>query len=446
MNSMTMEFEVDRQILSRTDNERVVEDSENYLYAHFTFSEDWDGTQKGIIVNNKSLGLKYKVYLNDEDTCKIPNSVIKYDGFEITAFGENENKYVVITSSNLFVSVLKSNYEDAEEPDVKYIISNTLDAQKDGDSYSIEIPNIYFKDVTFANDILTFFGRNNEMLKQIGLPYGLVNDITLNLDQSNYLLTLNAYDKDNNLIFSRSADFNIEQKIFKDIYYDEDTKELVFVTMDDETIRVPIGDILTGIATQEWVNTQLQNYVQKENGKGLSTNDYTNSDKNKLSGIEANAQINVLEGIQLEGVDLPIDSNKKANITGLQAKITEQNKLNADLVDDSNATNKFVSQNEKQQITENANAISNIKDGTDIDSFSDVESALDLKADKSNTYTKTEVDGLLNDKQDTLSGSTSIDITNNVVSVKEDYIDSQFLSNTERQDLIDEIMEVFENE
>ncbi len=62
------------------------------------------------------------------------------------------------------------------------------------------------------------------------------------------------------------------------------------------------------------------------------------------------------------------------------------------------------------------------------------------------TTNQQDIASLQNDKQDALSGSTSIDITNNVVSVKEDYIDSQFLSNTERQDLIDEIMEVFENE
>lgn len=34
-------------------------------------------------------------------------------------------------------------------------------------------------------------------------------------------------------------------------------------------------------------------FVQSENGKGLSSNDYTTTEKNKLSGIEAGAQVNV---------------------------------------------------------------------------------------------------------------------------------------------------------
>jgi hypothetical protein len=46
-------------------------------------------------------------------------------------------------------------------------------------------------------------------------------------------------------------------------------------------------------------------------------------------------------------------------ISGLQAEITAQNPLNADLVDDSNSTNKFVTAAEKKQISDNADAIGN---------------------------------------------------------------------------------------
>lgn len=45
--------------------------------------------------------------------------------------------------------------------------------------------------------------------------------------------------------------------------------------------------------------------------------------------------------------------------------------------------------------TEAEAALAAIKDGTNIDSFGDVETALTGKADKSTTYTKTEVDALL---------------------------------------------------
>lgn len=46
-------------------------------------------------------------------------------------------------------------------------------------------------------------------------------------------------------------------------------------------------------------------------------------------------------------------------ISGLQAEITVQNPLNADLVDDTNSTHKFVTASEKAQIATNADDIAN---------------------------------------------------------------------------------------
>lgn len=44
---------------------------------------------------------------------------------------------------------------------------------------------------------------------------------------------------------------------------------------------------------RSWVAYNLQHKIDKEEGKGLSTNDYTDSDKNKLDGIATNAEVNV---------------------------------------------------------------------------------------------------------------------------------------------------------
>ena len=42
-------------------------------------------------------------------------------------------------------------------------------------------------------------------------------------------------------------------------------------------------------------------YVKKEDGKGLSTNDYTTDEKSKLEGIEAGAEVNVIESVSVNG-------------------------------------------------------------------------------------------------------------------------------------------------
>ena len=57
----------------------------------------------------------------------------------------------------------------------------------------------------------------------------------------------------------------------------------------------------------------FSNKVDKESGKGLSSNDYTANEKTKLAGIAAGAQVNVLEGIQRNGATVTV-TNKIANI------------------------------------------------------------------------------------------------------------------------------------
>lgn len=59
---------------------------------------------------------------------------------------------------------------------------------------------------------------------------------------------------------------------------------------------------------------EIDNKVDKVQGKGLSTNDYSNEDKTKLGNIAPGAQVNVLEGIKVNGVAQSI-SDKYVNLT-----------------------------------------------------------------------------------------------------------------------------------
>jgi len=70
----------------------------------------------------------------------------------------------------------------------------------------------------------------------------------------------------------------------------------------------------TGLAlVWEKIKNALTGKVDKVDGKGLSTNDYTSDEKTKLAGIETGAQVNVLEGVQVNGTDIT-STNKIANI------------------------------------------------------------------------------------------------------------------------------------
>jgi hypothetical protein len=70
------------------------------------------------------------------------------------------------------------------------------------------------------------------------------------------------------------------------------------------------GRIKTVFATQ----TALDDKVDKVSGKGLSTNDYTTAEKNKLAGISAGAQVNVIESVKRNGTALTV-TNKAVDVS-----------------------------------------------------------------------------------------------------------------------------------
>lgn len=57
----------------------------------------------------------------------------------------------------------------------------------------------------------------------------------------------------------------------------------------------------------------LDEKVDKQTGMGLSQNSYTTAEKNKLSGIESGAEVNVIESVKVNGVSLPV-SSKAVNV------------------------------------------------------------------------------------------------------------------------------------
>lgn len=123
--------------------------------------------------------------------------------------------------------------------------------------------------------------------------------------------------------------------------------------MNDERAQELITEIKTRLATK----------VDNVAGKQLSTEDFTTELKTKLEGIEAGGEVNVLEGIKVDGTDLTIDANKKITLNKMALK---------------------------DEIAE-----------TDLASA--LATKINGKADASDTYTKTDVDGLLDDKADLAS-------------------------------------------
>jgi hypothetical protein len=113
---MQLEFSINKQIITRTDENTVVAGSKNYLYAHFTFCEDWLGVEKTAVfkradVFSKEEGKAYTVLL-ENDTCRVPHEVIKEPMFTVSVFGGER-----ITANKVEIPVILSGYEEGETPE-----------------------------------------------------------------------------------------------------------------------------------------------------------------------------------------------------------------------------------------------------------------------------------------------------------------------------------------
>lgn len=97
-------------------------------------------------------------------------------------------------------------------------------------------------------------------------------------------------------------------------------------------IAVPTGALASKdkVAEADLESTladKINNKVDKVTGKGLSTNDYTTEEKSKLAGIEAGAEVNVIETIKVNGAALSITGTKEVDIAVPTGALASKDKV-----------------------------------------------------------------------------------------------------------------------
>ena len=124
----SLKFNIDGQIITRTDNLKVVADSIDYLYAEFIFPSEWSGTKTAIF----TMGRKTWSLLIKDGSCKVPWEVLKKStSFTVSVVCGNR-----ITSNVVTVPVIPSGYKEGDTPkeptpDVYSQILGQLDTIKD---------------------------------------------------------------------------------------------------------------------------------------------------------------------------------------------------------------------------------------------------------------------------------------------------------------------------
>ena len=100
-------FKVNGQNIVRTDTNRVVSDSRNYLRASFEFSEEWTGIKTAIFKSGDVV--RHAVLENDE--CMVPWEVIKPGFMKVSVFCGD-----LITADSSTVPITESGYAEGGAP------------------------------------------------------------------------------------------------------------------------------------------------------------------------------------------------------------------------------------------------------------------------------------------------------------------------------------------
>lgn len=177
-----------------------------------------------------------------------------------------------------------------------------------------------------------------------------------------------------------------------------------------------------GLSTNDYTNADksaLANKVDKVAGKGLSENDYTTVEKTKLAGIEANAQVNVLEGIILNGEPLvPVSKQVTMNVLTntvdnlanyyLKSETYTQDEVNALINNLSSLTLEIVATLPTSDISTTTIYLVETSAGSNVYmQYAYINSAWaqlgTTQIDLTNYYTKSQTDALLDAKQDILT-------------------------------------------
>lgn len=227
---MIIKFKIQNQTLIRLDSFKPVENSKEYLYVNFEFSEDWNS-----ITNKRALftydDKTYEKVIDENNQCKVPYFVIKSSGFNIMVVGQNDDG-LLIDTDNPFVYVLKTGNVNGLVVPLTDIQSDTLEVEKIDDIAKINIPNIYGTKLKLIKEtgIIQLLGRNENnkeyVLNEINLP---------------------------------------TEKIITNIYYNETLKSLIFQFENHEDIIVQITDIL-----------KLDSFIEETNNNFNSLSNFKN--------------------------------------------------------------------------------------------------------------------------------------------------------------------------
>lgn len=262
----------------------VISDSIRFLKIHFNFDEYWDGFEKTAVFAHN--GEKFLVALSDgnsiylgDNTCYVPQEVIKAQSFSVSVFGNKDG--TVITSSNEDVSVADSGMGKRIPRDptptawsqmleienhTSSMVSELVERADSGEFDGVGIPQ---------------GGTAGQVLKKSSnadydTEWGEISDAyTKEQSDNRYVAkttTVNGKQLSGNIVINYS-DVGAYSKPSVGIPK-SDLSSAVKASLDKADTALQTHQDISGKADKTYVDTELSNKVNKEQGKGLFSGSY----------------------------------------------------------------------------------------------------------------------------------------------------------------------------
>ncbi len=122
----------------------------------------------------------------------------------------------------------------------------------------------------------------DENMKLYSLITETGNNIDITMDNNTFVIKFDLKDKNGTIISTKSIDLPLETMVIG-ASYNKTSKEIILTLKNGQNVEFSIADLISGLVDTNTFTAEMKKKVDKVEGKGLSTNDYTNDEKNNNS-------------------------------------------------------------------------------------------------------------------------------------------------------------------
>lgn len=246
-------------------------------------------------------------------------------------------------STNDFTTAYKTKLDGIAIGATKITIDTTLSASS---TNPVQNKAVNTAITNIKNDLINYYKKTETYSKtEIDTKISSIPKFSIKV-----VKTLPTTDISATTVYLKTSETSLAGNLYDEYIYVDSKWEL----LGSQTVN------LSGYVTTSSMNTALANKVDKVEGKGLSTNDYTTTEKNKLAGIATGANKTVVDsdisttstnpvqskavGLKFQGVDSEISginsslTAKTAEITTIVNEYGSKNLLSLTKINKGNAT------------------------------------------------------------------------------------------------------------